>query len=166
MREGLSCLLLLVMVVACDGSSPAEVRTEANQFPLRASWSAAVAPVSAGTIMATIAIDEYLGSRLETTVNLTGAPASAVYQWRIFRGDCSTNTAAASNTAATGLLLFATVQSYPDLTASASGTATLMRTIVGALDSLTAYSVRMRPAQTATNWNGTNPIACGNLQRG
>jgi hypothetical protein len=165
MRKRLACLLL-PGIVACDGSSPAEVRTEAIEFQLRASWNAAVAPVGSASLAATVAIQEYLGSHLEATVNLTGTPANAVYQWRIFRGDCSTMTVAANNTAATGLLLFATIESYPDLAADASGSATLVRTIVGALDSLTAYSVRLRPAQTATNWNGTNPIACGNLQRG
>jgi hypothetical protein len=163
MRNKLACLLL-VALAACKGANPAEVRTQAKQFQLRAEWSAAVAPVGTATVAANVAIKEYLGSRMEATVTLNGAGPNAVYQWRIFRGDCATTTAAASNTAATGLLLVATAQSYPDLAANASGTVTLTRSISGVLDSLTAYSVRLRPAQQATNWNGTNPIACGNLR--
>jgi len=94
---------------------------------------------------------------------------STRYQWRIFRGDCATNTPAVNSPNApspTGLLLFATVQSYPDVTVDyVSGTGSAAPVIAGNLDSLTAYSIRLRLFQTATNWNGTNPIACGNLQR-
>ena len=70
-----------------------------------------------------------------------------------------------NNAAPTGLLVVATVQSYPDVATNAAGTGTSSRVITAALDSLTAYSVRIRPSQTATNWNGTSPTACGNLQR-
>jgi hypothetical protein len=94
---------------------------------------------------------------------------STRYQWRIFRGDCATNTPAVNSPNApgpTGLLLFATVQSYPDVTVDfVSGAGSAAPVIAGSLDSLTAYSIRIRLFQTSTNWNGTNPIACGNLQR-
>jgi hypothetical protein len=100
-----------------------------------------------------------------TAVTLSGGAPTKGYQWRIFRGDCSTTAVAANNNAPTGLLLFATVQSYPDIVADASGGGTSTPVIAGSLDSVTAYSVRVRLAQTATNWNGTSPVACGNLQR-
>ena len=62
-------------------------------------------------------------------------------------------------------MLFATIQSYPNITADTSGVGAVAAAIAGNLDALTAYSVRLRPSQTATNWNGTDPIACGDLQR-
>jgi hypothetical protein len=103
---------------------------------------------------------------MDAVMTMTGGAPNATYQWRIFRGDCATTAVAANNTAPTGLLLFATVQSYPDAVANAQGTVTINRTIAGALDSLNAYSIRFRPSNASTNWNGTSPIACGNLQRG
>lgn len=157
-------LLCLAAAAGCAEGNPAEVRDDAPAFPVRASWSASAAPVGTGTVRGTFAAKEHLGSRIETTLTLTGAPNTS-YQWRIFRGDCATNTAASGTTAATGLLRFATDQSYPDVITSAAGTATVSTTIAGALDSLTAYSVRARVAQSAINWNGTNPVACGNLAR-
>ena len=90
-------------------------------------------------------------------------PPNGVFQWRIFKRDCSVNVAAVNNTAPTGLVLFATTQSYPDITLDASGKATIKTAIAGWLDSLTAYSVRIRPTATTT-FNGVNPAACGNLQ--
>src|SRR5262245_65649670 len=89
----------------------------------------------------------------------------ASYQWRIFRGDCQMTTAAA-NVQSPGLWVFATVQSYPDMVLNAQGTATVARTIVGLLDSLTAYSIRIRASQSSTAFNGTSPLACGDLKRG
>jgi hypothetical protein len=68
-----------------------------------------------------------------------------------------------NNTAPPGLVLFATTQPYPDITLDASGKATVKTAIAGWLDSLTAYSVRIRPTATTT-FNGVNPAACGNLQ--
>ena len=162
--RGIAALLLAAAVAACAEGNPAEVRDDAPTFPVRASWSSSAAPVGASTVRATLAMREHLGSRIEATMTLNGTP-NATYQWRIFRGDCSTTAVAASNTAPTGLLVFATTQSYPDVVTSGSGSATVTRTIAGALDSLTAYSVRVRVAQSTTNWNGTSPIACGNLQR-
>ena len=164
-RAPLAAALALAALAACDDSNPAELRDKANTFPVRASWSAAAAPVAPATVRANLTIKEYVGSRMETAVSVTGGTPNASYQWRIFRGDCSTNTAAVNNAAPTGLLVVATVQSYPDVATNAAGTGTSSRVITAALDSLTAYSVRIRPSQTATNWNGTSPIACGNLQR-
>jgi hypothetical protein len=68
-----------------------------------------------------------------------------------------------NNTAATGLVLFATTQSYPDITLDANGKATVTSEIAGWLDSLTAYSVRIRPTATTT-FTGVNPAACGTLK--
>ena len=166
-RRAPALLLLAALVAplaACDEGNPAEVRDTPQTFPLRANWSASAAPVNPATVRATLAVKEYLGFRMEATLSLTGAPNTA-YQWRIFRGDCATTAVAANNTAPTGLLLFSTVQAYPNVTTNASGAATVTTTIAGALDSLTAYSVRVRVAQTSTAWNGTSPVACGNLHR-
>ena len=158
----ISTLLAFVALAGCS-ENPAEVRSSAEQFAVKQAWAATAAPVGTSTVRATLAIKQYAGFRLETSVSITGAP-SAGYQWRIFRGDCAM-TAVAATAAASGLFLFATIQSYPDVTMSASGSGTTTRIVAGQLDSLTKYSVRVRATQTATNWNGTSPIACGNLQR-
>jgi hypothetical protein len=163
--RGLAAIsLAAAAIAACAEGNPAEIRDEAPTFPVRASWSASAAPVGTGAVRGTLAMKEHLGSRIAATFTINGAP-NASYQWRIFRGDCNTTAVASGNTAPTGLLVFATTQSYPDVTTSAGGTASVTPTIAGALDSLTAYSVRVRVAQTTTNWNGTSPVACGNLQR-
>lgn len=163
--HGIRVLALVVVVVMLAGcnENPAEVRDDATTFPLRANWSATAAPIGSSAVSATLAVKQYHGFRNEAALTIAGTP-SGIYQWRIFRGDCTTNTPAANNTAQTGLLLFATVESYPDITAGAGGTGTATPEIAGSLDSLTAYSVRIRPSQAAANWNGTNPIACGDLQ--
>ena len=166
MQRSSMLLLLAAMtgLVACSDANPAEVRSNGTEFPVTASWSAAAAPVATSTVGGALAVAQHLGSRMDASFALTGAPAKS-YQWRIFRGDCATNVAAKLSTSATGLVIFATVQSYPDIKADASGHGSAMSTIAGTLDSLTAYSVRVRLSQTSTNWDGTNPISCGNLQR-
>jgi hypothetical protein len=153
----LACLAL----AACS-ENPAETRSVAEQFPLRSTWSASATPVGTSTVRATLSFKQYAGFRAEASVTITGA-ASSTYQWRIFRGNCATTAVGTATTP--GLFIFATTQSYPDATTNASGTGTATRIIAGQIDSLTAYSVRVRASQTATNWNGTSPIACGNLQR-
>jgi FtsH-binding integral membrane protein len=93
-------------------------------------------------------------------------PPNTAFQWRIFKRDCSVNVAATGPTAftgLTGLTLFATTQSYPDLTLDATGKATVTSEIAGWLDSLTTYSVRIRPTATTT-FTGVNPASCGNLK--
>jgi hypothetical protein len=159
-----TAFLLVLGLIACDTGIEPSVRSSGDQFPLRATWTSTANPVGTATVRASLTIKEYLGQHMDATIQVTGGAASGVYQWRIFRGDCATTAVAASNTAPTGLLLFSTIQAYPDLTTT-GGTSSMTRTIVGTLDSLTAYSVRIRVAQTATNWNGTSPLACGNLQR-
>jgi hypothetical protein len=160
--RSISAVLLCVGLVACN-ENPAEVRSSAEAFPIRATWSGSAAPISPSTVTATLTAKQFAGFRIETAVTITGAPNTA-YQWRIFRGDCAT-TAVAATAAASGLFLFATAESYPNVTTNASGTGTATRVIAGSLDSLKAYSVRVRVSQTATNWPGTSPVACGNLQR-
>jgi len=161
-----SALLSLAAILAgCDKAGPAEVRRDATEFPVRATWSATLAPVGASTVQGSLAISEYVGSRLETSINITGAVPNAPYQWRIYRGgDCSVNVAATNATSGNGLFLFATTQSYPDLVASGTGAAALAREIAGSLDPNGAYSVRIRRSQTATGWNGLSPVACGTLR--
>ena len=164
-RGVVAFLSLIVALAACEGRSPAEVRRKAEEFPLRATWTAAVTPIGSATLQTSLTIREYFGSHMEAVVNVTGGAPNASYQWRIFRGgDCSVNVAATNATSGNGLFLFATIQSYPDLVTDATGAATLTRTIAGSLDPLGAYSVRIRPAQQATNWNGLTPVACGNLR--
>jgi hypothetical protein len=165
-RRAKSVWCLLPMIVAgCELSAEPQTRDEANEFPVRANWSATINPVGTAAVRGSLAITEFLGSHFDASASMTGGLANRAYQWRIFRGDCATTAVAANNTAPTGLLLFGTIQAYPDLTTDGAGAASLNRAMAGALDSLTAYSVRIRVAQTATNWNGTSPIACGNLQR-
>ncbi|HKS06819.1 MAG TPA: hypothetical protein VJR92_10935 [Gemmatimonadaceae bacterium] len=160
------CLSLAATFAACDNAGPAEVRDGAGDFEVRETWSAAVTPVGTATLQASVTVTEYFGSRMQAVVTVTGATPNAVYQWRMYRGgDCSVNVAATNSTAGNGLFLFATVPSYPDIVADATGAATITRSIAGSLDSLGAYSVRVRPSQSATNWNGLSPIACGDLER-
>ena|SRR5438034_4536800 len=149
-------------VVACSAASPTEVRDDATAFPLVAHWTATSAPISPATVTGQLTFDQHLGYHSDVTFVVTGPP-SAAFQWRIFKRDCSVNVAAVNNTAPTGLVLFATTQSYPDITLDATGKATVRSQIAGWLDSLTPYSVRIRPTATTT-FNGVNPAACGNLQ--
>lgn len=157
-------LVLVVALTACDHNNPAEVRTQPSAFPLRTSWSSSAAPVSPSTVRGALGIKQYDGFRMDAAMSIAGT-SGTTYQWRIFRGNCATTTAAVNNTAPTGLVLFATIQSYPDVSVGASGTGTINPVIAGVLDSLTSYSVRVRVSQSATSWNGTSPIACGDLQR-
>ena len=162
--------ILLILSAACalagcDKATPAEVREQGASFPVTRTWNATAAPVGTNTVGATLTVTQHLGFRMEATVTLTGGVASRGYQWRIFRGDCATTAVAANNTSPTGLLLFSTTQAYPDIVADASGRGTAAPVIAGDLDPQTAYSVRFRVTQSATNWNGTSPVACGNLQR-
>ena len=166
-RRAPRLLLLLAplfALAACELSNPAEVRTDPAQFVLRANWTASATPVGTGPVRATVSIKQYHGFRLSTSLQFTGAPGTT-YQWRIYRGNCATTTVAVNNTAPTGLLVFATLQSYPDVVTDAAGTATVSRDVAGLLDSLKAYSVRVRVAQASTAWNGTSPVSCGDLQR-
>lgn len=162
--RSLFLLLVTAAVLAACAENPAEVRSEGKAFPVTATWTAAAASVPPSTLTGNITLQQHQGFRLDASFTVTGTPGTT-YQWRLFRGDCATNVPAANATSPTGLLLFATVQSYPDIAVDASGTGSAARAIAGQLDSLTAYSVRVRPSQQATNWNGTNPIACGDLQR-
>ena len=162
-----SVLLLLVASVglaACNGGAPTDMRDQGTDLPVTANWSSAAAPVAPATVSGTLTIEQRLGYHMDASFTITGAP-NTIYQWRIFRGDCTVNVAAAVSTSATGLVIFSTLQAYPDIAVGASGTGVAAPTLAGSLDSLTAYSVRVRLSQRSTNWNGTNPIACGDLQR-
>lgn len=163
MHRGPVLLLLSIAgIAACSGNNPAAVRDEATNFPIVAHWSATSAPIAPATVGGGLALDQHLGYHSDVTFTVSGPPNTA-FQWRIFKRDCSVNVAAVNNTAPTGLVLFATTQSYPDITLDASGKATIKTEIAGWLDSATAYSVRIRPTATTT-FNGVNPAACGNLQ--
>jgi hypothetical protein len=156
-------LLFLAALAACGEGNPAEVRDDAPEFSVIRNWTASAAPIGTSPVSAKLALEQYDGYRIKATLTFTGAP-NATYQWRIFRGDCATTAVAANNTAPTGLLRFSTDQVYPNVTTNAAGAGTVSATIAGALDPLTAYSVRVRVAQSAINWNGTNPVSCGNLR--
>lgn len=161
-----TAILLLSAAVsalaACNSTNPAEVRADATAFPIVAHWTATSAPIPPAIVTGALTFDQHLGYHADVTFNVSGPPNTA-FQWRIFKRDCSVNVAAINNTAATGLVLFATTQSYPDVTLGANGKATVTAEIAGWLDSLTPYSVRIRPTATST-FTGVNPAACGNLQ--
>jgi hypothetical protein len=163
--KSLLSLAGLALIGGCLDQNPTETRDDGNgPFPVIANWSATMSPIAPNTARGTLAVKQQLSEHNDVTFTVTG-PANASYQWRIFRGDCATTTAAAS-VQATGLWVFATVQSYPDVVLNAQGTATVTRTVVGLLDSLTAYSIRIRATQSSTAFNGTSPLACGDLKRG
>ena len=162
--KALLSLAGVALIAGCLDQNPTEVRDDGSSFAVIANWSAAMTPVGSNTQRGTLAVKQMLGQHNDVTFTVTG-PANASYQWRIFRGDCATS-AAAATVRDPGLWPFATVQSYPDIVLSAQGTATITRSIAGLLDSLTAYSIRIRPTQSSTAFNGTSPLACGNLTRG
>ena len=163
--KSLLSLASLALIGGCLDQNPTETREDGNgPFPVIANWSATMAPVGTNTTQGTLAVKQQLSEHNDVTFTVTG-PANASYQWRIFRGDCQT-TAVAANAQSPGLWVFATVQSYPDAVLSAQGTVTITRSIVGLLDSLTSYSIRIRASQSSTAFNGTSPMACGDLKRG
>jgi FtsH-binding integral membrane protein len=152
-------------VAGCSGGNPTETTTSAETFPIVGHWTATSAPIAPATVQGVLTFDQRLGFRSDVQFTVTGPP-NGVFQWRIFKNNCSVNVAATGATAftgLTGLTLFATTQSYPDITLDASGKATIKTVIAGWLDSLTAYSVRIRPTATTT-FNGVNPAACGTLK--
>jgi hypothetical protein len=149
-------------LAACD-ENPAEVRNDANEFDVLANYSSTVAQVGTSGVSGSLAAKQFEGFRVELNLSISTTTARTL-QWRIFRGDCATSVAAANNNDPNGLLLFSTVQGYPDVVTT-TGPTTMVRVVAGALDSARTYSVRFRASQSATNWNGTSPIACGNLQR-
>jgi len=155
-------LFSIAGIAACSGSNPSAVRDDPTSFPVVAHWTATSAPIAPATVNGSLTFDQHLGYHSDVTFDVTGPP-KGVFQWRIFKRDCSVNVAAVNNTAPTGLVLFATTASYPDITLDANGKATIKTAIAGWLDSLTAYSVRIRPTATTT-FNGVNPAACGNLK--
>ncbi|HTE46746.1 MAG TPA: hypothetical protein VK636_15950 [Gemmatimonadaceae bacterium] len=154
-------LFALPVLAACSGSNPADVRDEGTTFPVVANWTATSAPVAPATVNGTLVVKQRLGFHSDASFVVTGPPNTA-FQWRIFKRDCSVNVAAVNNTAATGLIVFSTTQAYPDVTLDATGKATVTSEIAGWLDSLTPYSVRIRPTATTT-FTGVSPAACGNL---
>jgi hypothetical protein len=157
MRKCIS-LLVLVGLAACDLSQEPELREQSNELELLSEWSASIGGVGSSTITGTTSVRVY-GSYSEAEISISGALPSRSYQWRIFRGSCAA-------TAAADLGLHATIQSYPDLVTNAAGSASTSRLLGGALNSPAGlYSVRLRLAVSATNWNGTSPLACGDLTR-
>jgi FtsH-binding integral membrane protein len=167
MNSKIALLLSLATasVAGCSGGNPTETTTSAETFPIVGHWTATSAPIAPATVQGVLTFDQRLGFRSDVQFTVTGPP-NGVFQWRIFKNNCSVNVAATGATAftgLTGLTLFATTQSYPDITLDASGKATIKTVIAGWLDSLTAYSVRIRPTAT-TSFNGVNPAACGTLK--
>lgn len=167
MNRAMALLLFAAAAAAggCSSSNPAEVTDDTTQFPVVAHWTATSAPIAPATVKGDLTFDQRLGYHSDVTFAVTGPPNTA-FQWRIFKNDCSVNVAASGATAftgLTGLTLFATTPSYPDITLDASGKATIKTSIAGWLDTLQAYSVRIRPTATNT-FNGVNPAACGTLK--
>jgi hypothetical protein len=148
--------LALFGLLGCDLSTAPEIRNSQGDLAMIAQWNANIAGVGTSPLTGTLNVRSY-GSYMESAISISNAPAGAEYQWRIFRGTCDVNVA-------TGLTLFGSHQAHPNLVASGSGTASLNRTLAASLHTGFAYSVRLRPTTTTINWNGTNPIACGNLQ--
>lgn len=160
-RHMIRALGLGIILAAC-AENPAEVKNDAIEFPVIANWTSSVAAIGTSGVTGTLTVTQHAGFRMDVNLSVT-APTNRTYQWRIFRGDCATTATAANNQDPNGLLLFATVQSYPDVGTGTGTTASVTRTIAGSLDSAKAYSVRFRLTQSATNWNGTTPVACGNI---
>ena len=153
----------LVAMAGCIDQNPTETRNDAMDFAVLANWASTVTPIGTNTVGGQLTAAQSEGYRINVTFNVTGPP-NASYQWRIFRENCAATVFATSVTTP-GVFPIATVQSYPDIVLDATGKATITRTIAGLLDSQTAYAVRLRPVQASTNFNGSSPVACGNLQQ-
>ena len=149
-------------LAACNSTDPAKITATGETFPVVANWTATAAPTAPATVTGALNLQQHLGYHMDATFAVTGPP-NGVFQWRIFYGgNCAVNAAATNATSANGVFTFSSVQAYPDITLDATGHATVKTTIAGWLDSLSAYSVRIRPTAT-TSFNGVTPAACGNL---
>ena len=149
-------------LAACNTTDPAEISSDSGTFPVVANWTATAAPTAPATVTGALNLQQHLGYHMDATFTVTGPP-NGVFQWRIFfGGDCTVNTAATNATSANGIFTFSVAQAYPDITLDATGKATVTTTIAGWLDSLTAYTVRVRPTAT-TSFTGVSPAACGKL---
>ena len=77
-----SSLLLLIAasvgLAACSMDNPAEVRDDAHEFPVIATWSAAAAPVSPATESGALTIQQHLGFRMDASFTITGTPSSPI----------------------------------------------------------------------------------------
>ncbi len=166
-------LLAAAAGIAACSENPAELRRQGEAFPVIATWTAAVGPVGSSAVTGSLSVQQHRGFRMNAALTLTDTTStdtqSTRYQWRIFRGDCATNTPAVNSPNApspTGLLLFATVQSYPDVTVDyVAGTGSAAPVIAGNLDSLTAYSIRIRLFQTANRLRPTPKCGCALQER-
>jgi hypothetical protein len=154
---------VLATMAGCIDQNPTETRDDAKDFAVLANWASTVAPVGTNTVSGQLSAVQTEGYRINVSFNVTGPP-NASYQWRIFRENCAA-TVFSTSVSSPGVFPVATVQSYPDVVLDATGKATITRAIAGLLDSQTAYAVRLRPVQASTNFNGSNPVACGNLQQ-
>ena len=151
-------------MAGCSGN-PAEVSDRRNDIPGRRAWTAAATPIAPATVAGAADIRSASGLSFgrdirrqraaERRVPVADLQAGLLGQRRRNRDQAFTGQ--------TGLTLFATTASYPDITLDASGKATIKAQIAGWLDSLTAYSVRIRPTATTT-FTGVNPASCGNLK--
>lgn len=149
-------MLGLLLAAACELAHEPEVRNKADELQEIARWTATVSPVGSATISGTATFREF-GSYYIAEVTLNGGEAVRAYQWRLYRGSCADETVAQHGP----------TQAFADLVTDANGTATLTRTLAGALNSPDSiYNIRVRPAITSTNWTtGTDPAACGDLVR-
>ncbi|MGH8247540.1 MAG: hypothetical protein ACREUU_14035, partial [Gammaproteobacteria bacterium] len=115
-------VLVLGFILGACAENPAQVRNDASSFPLVANWSATAAPIGTSGVSGALTVKQFAGFRMELNLAVT-TPPSRTYQWRIFRGDCATTATAANNNDPNGLLLFATIQSYPDVSTGTGTTA-------------------------------------------
>ena len=77
------------IVAGCSASaSPAEVSNEATQFPVVAHWTAGASPIAPATVAGQLTFDQRLGYHSDVTFVVNGPP-NGVFQWRIFKRDCS-----------------------------------------------------------------------------
>src|SRR5262245_62080002 len=83
-------LFCSVGVTACGGANPAEVSDEATSFPVVAHWTATSSPIAPATVTGALTFDQHLGYHSDVTFSVSGPP-NGVFQWRIFKRDCSVN---------------------------------------------------------------------------
>src|SRR6516165_4988338 len=90
MHRTLALLSLSVGLAACNNSNPAEVQSNATTFPVVATWTATSAPIAPATVSGALTVKQRLGYHADVSFVVTGPP-NGVFQWRIFKRDCSVN---------------------------------------------------------------------------
>jgi hypothetical protein len=148
-------LLAMTGVAACDLTDVDEVvRTQAQQYPLQATWTASLTPlpgVAGAQVSGNLTMGDYK-TYYDGQIALSGGLPNTTYNWRIYLGTCDATT----TTIAGG-----TTGAFPALVTNAAGAASATRQFPSfmSLRQVQSYNVRI-----LTGTALATTIACGALQ--